>query len=286
MAKACSSCGLTVNDAALFCEKCGYRFANDQKASIPSPQSVPNKAVRNVVLSGAGITLLACVVVLMYVVSSQTSTPRQSAASERQQPFSAEDRAKVIHEWQDEFKHGAVSEQGQVLIVKHDGGSNVISLSVLWGLFRQRLTNAGYTDPCKGGFRQVRFDYLTLAATYSLGCGSDIPSEVKQLALIAHKWRNEYGYAIMEGQVMNISQRPLDEVEAVATFYDETGGFITSHDAIIEYNPIRPYQISPFKVATTYNPDMKKANVEFKYLVGGSIPLLVMTEDDLRPMEG
>lgn len=91
------------------------------------------------------------------------------------------------------------------------------------------------------------------------------------LELIKSHWYTEYGYAIYEGQVKNISSQPLKNVEAVATFYDSNGQFITSSDALIDYNPILPGQISPFKVMKTENPAMKKASVEFKYLSGGSI---------------
>jgi hypothetical protein len=63
----------------------------------------------------------------------------------------------------------------------------------------------------------------------------------------------------------------LEHVTAVVQFYDKYGNFITSADALIDYNPILPNQISPFKVMATYNPEMKKAGVEFKYLMGGTI---------------
>lgn len=84
--------------------------------------------------------------------------------------------------------------------------------------------------------------------------------------------RAELGYAILEGQVKNISSQSLQNVTAVASFYDANGGFITTSDALIDYNPILPGQTSPFKVMKTENPAMNKANVEFKYLTGGSIP--------------
>jgi hypothetical protein len=93
-----------------------------------------------------------------------------------------------------------------------------------------------------------------------------------QLALVAYSWSTESGYAILEGQVKNISSQSLQNVTAVASFYDANGGFITTSDALIDYNPILPGQTSPFKVMKTENPAMKKANVEFKYLMGGSIP--------------
>jgi hypothetical protein len=92
------------------------------------------------------------------------------------------------------------------------------------------------------------------------------------LELVSYSWHIEYGYAILEGQVKNISAQPLKSVEAVASFYDSAGGFITSADSLIAYNPILPGQTSPFKVMATENPAMKKAGVEFKELFGGTIP--------------
>ena len=81
----------------------------------------------------------------------------------------------------------------------------------------------------------------------------------------------ESGYAIFEGQVKNISSSPLENVDAVVTFYDSAGGFITSSDALIDFNPILPSQTSPFKVMKTENPAMRKAGVEFRHLMGGPI---------------
>jgi hypothetical protein len=93
-----------------------------------------------------------------------------------------------------------------------------------------------------------------------------------QLELVKFTWHTEYGYAVLEGQVSNISEEPLKNVAAVASFYDSNGGFVTSSDSLIDYNPILPGQTSPFKVMTTENPSMKKALVEFKELLGGTIP--------------
>ena len=93
-----------------------------------------------------------------------------------------------------------------------------------------------------------------------------------RLELVKYAWHIEYGYAILEGQVRNISSEPLKNVAAVASFYDSNGGFITSSDTLIDYNPVLPGQTSPFKVMATENPTMKKARVEFKEFLGGTIP--------------
>lgn len=92
-----------------------------------------------------------------------------------------------------------------------------------------------------------------------------------KLELVKSNWYTEYDYAIFEGQVKNISSLPLENVEAVVSFYDANNAFITSSDALIDFNPILPGQVSPFKVMKTLNPAMKKAGVQFKDLMGGTI---------------
>jgi len=78
-------------------------------------------------------------------------------------------------------------------------------------------------------------------------------------------------YFTAEGQVRNISGERLEHVVAVVTYYTADGTFVTSDDALIDYDPILPNQISPFDVITTYNPAIEKASIEFKFLFGGEI---------------
>lgn len=92
-----------------------------------------------------------------------------------------------------------------------------------------------------------------------------------QLELQSWHWGEEYSHAIAEGTVKNISGENLRNVTAVVTFMSKDGSFITSSDALVDYNPILPGQTSPFKVITTHNPAMRRARVEFKELMGGTI---------------
>lgn len=93
-----------------------------------------------------------------------------------------------------------------------------------------------------------------------------------ELEILSWSWSGpSYGYAKASGQVKNISDHTLDNVVAVVTFYDSKGTFITSDNALIEYNPILPNQTSPFEVMATWNPAMNKAFLEFKHLMGGTI---------------
>jgi hypothetical protein len=126
---------------------------------------------------------------------------------------------------------------------------------------------------------------LLIFIVSSAGCGvAKTPSTSTQLttgtvtATITYKlelqswsWHEDYGYAIAEGEIKNISSSRMENVEAVISWYTEDGEFITSDSALIEYDPIMPGQTSPFKVTAKYNPAMNKARPGFKFLMGESI---------------
>lgn len=92
--------------------------------------------------------------------------------------------------------------------------------------------------------------------------------------LTTRGYESESGhYWYVEGQVKNLTNQPLKNVTAVATWYDDHGGFITTDDALIDYNPILPGQTSPFKTITRGNPAMSEFSVAFKSLLGGQIQM-------------
>ena len=101
------------------------------------------------------------------------------------------------------------------------------------------------------------------------------PNEVidttPKLQLLDYNNDREYDYIVIEGQVKNISDEALENVEAVVEFFDKNDNFIKSDSALIEYNPILSEQTSPFKVITTDNPEIKRFLVSFKDLLGGKI---------------
>ena len=68
-------------------------------------------------------------------------------------------------------------------------------------------------------------------------------------------------FVIAEGQVNNISNRNLENIQAVVSFFTSDGTFITTGDALIEYNPILPGQTIPFKVMKRFNPAMDTARI-------------------------
>jgi len=92
------------------------------------------------------------------------------------------------------------------------------------------------------------------------------------LELLDYGCYKEYDYFITEGQVKNISNDPIENVEAIVSAYTKDGKFVKSDSALIEYDPIMPGQISPFRVGMTDNPQIEKCKVEFKEFWGAEIP--------------
>ncbi len=92
--------------------------------------------------------------------------------------------------------------------------------------------------------------------------------EEAQLELVKWSWGQSYSNVIAEGQVKNLTGLSLNNIQAVVSFYDKNGGFITADSALIEYRPLLSGQTSPFKVFATWNPAMNNATIEFKELMG------------------
>jgi len=83
--------------------------------------------------------------------------------------------------------------------------------------------------------------------------------------------KGEYGFAYLRGEVHNVSNTSLENVMAVASWYTDDGTFITSHEAMIAFNPILPGQSSPFETIGTLNPAMARCKLAFKTLFGGQL---------------
>ena len=106
-------------------------------------------------------------------------------------------------------------------------------------------------------------------------CRTPVPTNTpvpKSLTLLDFRCYNEYGYAHLEGKVRNNTNMRLENIVAVTSWSTSGGTFISSHDAIIDYNPVMPGQASPFETIGTYNPQMSECSVSFKEFFGGTIP--------------
>lgn len=94
------------------------------------------------------------------------------------------------------------------------------------------------------------------------------------------KGRKSDSYIEIVGEVKNISTYSLDGIKALVSFYDKKGDLVNANDALIDFQPILPGQISPFKVIATYDPAMDKANIAFKESDGGTIASTVKDKEE------
>lgn len=85
-----------------------------------------------------------------------------------------------------------------------------------------------------------------------------------QVEITSDNWYQDGDYFYYEGEIKNTGKTILDTVEAVASFYSDSGQFIKSDSSLIEYSPLMPGQSSPFKVMSRYHPMVSKASVGFK----------------------
>jgi hypothetical protein len=125
-------------------------------------------------------------------------------------------------------------------------------------------------------FGAIIVDRQTSApSNFASASGQNTPASQPELALLSAvgQQSGSGSYHIVEGQVRNISNQPIRSVVAIATWYDKNDQFITTDDALIDYNPILPGQTSPFKTMSRTNPSMQRFTISFKRMGGTAIPV-------------
>lgn len=98
-----------------------------------------------------------------------------------------------------------------------------------------------------------------------------IPDE-PQLAKGSEHFGKESDYNIVSGEITNMGNEKLDDVEATTTFYDSDGNVVKTADAVIDFNPLMPGQTSSYKTMATDNPLIKTEKTEFHSMGGPLIP--------------
>lgn len=91
------------------------------------------------------------------------------------------------------------------------------------------------------------------------------------LIIESWSWSRSYDYAIAEGRVTNRTNKTLENIMAVVEFETSDGTFITSDDALLDYQVLLPGQSTPFKVYARYNPAMARARLTFREFWGGQV---------------
>jgi len=93
----------------------------------------------------------------------------------------------------------------------------------------------------------------------------------KPLEVSSWSCDKKHGYMFIRGEVKNITDKPIKNLMAVATFRTKDDTFVKSDDALVEYNPLLPGQTSPFKVGTSQNPASEKCRLSFKTMFGSKL---------------
>ncbi|MGB8951745.1 MAG: FxLYD domain-containing protein [Candidatus Aminicenantales bacterium] len=76
----------------------------------------------------------------------------------------------------------------------------------------------------------------------------------------------------VKGEVKNLSDQDLNDIEAVVTFFDTDGISMKQKSALIEKNPLPAGQGSPFKIIDQNDPAIKDAELDFQFKKGEKIP--------------
>ena len=91
------------------------------------------------------------------------------------------------------------------------------------------------------------------------------------LALLSSQGYAESDLHRVEGQVQNISGRPLENVAVVVTWFTPEDEFLTSSECLIGFNPILAGQTAPYSCRIASIPEIDQYSVEFKHQSGGAI---------------
>jgi len=114
-----------------------------------------------------------------------------------------------------------------------------------------------------GGDRKIARSAIGTPGPQPTAAGTAEPTagELELLALTGYQSGDLY---YVEGEVKNISDEPLEWVEAVVSVYDSQGSFLASGRAYIDASTsLQPGQTSPFSVLLLYKPDMADPKVQF-----------------------
>jgi hypothetical protein len=75
----------------------------------------------------------------------------------------------------------------------------------------------------------------------------------------------------IQGEIKNLSSQPIGNAEIKPTFRDTNGGFVSTADALVSFNPLLPGQTSPFDGYGGMNPAIAKVTIAPSILFGRAL---------------
>lgn len=89
------------------------------------------------------------------------------------------------------------------------------------------------------------------------------------LRLVSSHWYLNHGFEAVEGRVENVSNTPVDNVIAVASFFDSRGVHLADHAAQLHYSSLERH--STFSIKVPHDPRMHTVQLTFRFLAGGAV---------------
>ena len=90
----------------------------------------------------------------------------------------------------------------------------------------------------------------------------------EKLEMLSWRCDEERRYIIARGEVKNISAEPLS-LTAVVTYRDSAGKLVKHDRAMIEFNPLKSGQSSPFEVVSPSSPEIVACELAFREALKG-----------------
>lgn len=76
--------------------------------------------------------------------------------------------------------------------------------------------------------------------------------------------RTSPGHCTVVGRVKNISDAPIDNIRVIAYIKDAGGKTLATDRGLVEYSPLAPGQVSPFRAIVRYEGSSESsAQIEF-----------------------
>ena len=92
-----------------------------------------------------------------------------------------------------------------------------------------------------------------------------------KLKILGTSIRREYGYLLICGQIVNVSDRDMNNVLAIAECFSSNGTFIKKSDMLVDDTTIKPKKISSFSIVAEDEPAIKDVKISFKHFFGEKI---------------